>query len=119
MRNLPDEVRLLEDNWGGLTGEIPENAFAVPMGPSCVRSDISTKHDIKNRAHHPRWTQYWMSLWGATIEAISLAWRVPLQDVLEASDISSKPYKESVDADGRKWIKSACDVIRRPKKHHG
>lgn len=56
-----------------------------------------------------------MSLWGATIEAIALAWAVPLQDVLEASEIAEKGMEESVGADGRRLAKPKVDVIRRPR----
>ena len=40
-----------------------------------------------------------MSLWGGTIEAIAQAWAVPLQDVLEASEIAEKGMEEWVGAD--------------------
>jgi hypothetical protein len=90
-RDLPSEVLLHEEHWGGYQcQDLPENGIAVGFGRMRTLYDVQPKTDPKMRADHPRWTQYWMSLWGAVIEAIAQAWGVPLQEVLEVSEISSK-----------------------------
>ena len=116
-RDLPSEIILLEDHWGVLgfsPQALPENGIAVGSGRMKVLFDFSPKDDPKQRANHPVWKRYWMSLWGATIEAIALAWRVPLQEVIEASNILGVGREESMSGDGRKTFKAMPDTIRNP-----
>jgi hypothetical protein len=117
-RVFPDEVLLHEEHWGVADfqpQELPTNGIAVGQGRMRTHYDDLFEDDPKQRADHPRWKQYWMSLWGATIEAIAQAWAVPLQDVLEASEIAVKGMEEWVGDDGRHYAKPKVDVIRRPR----
>jgi hypothetical protein len=117
-RDLPDEILLHADHWGmadWVPQELPENGIAVGLGRMRVGYDHLFELDPKQRADHPRWKQYWMSLWGGTIEAIAQAWAVPLQDVLEASEIAEEGMEEWIGADGRQHAKPKVDVIRRPR----
>lgn len=115
---LPGEVVLIEDHWGvfgsGMAA-LPENGIAVGSGRMKPGFDFVHAEDPRLRANHPRWTQYWMSLWGATIEAIALAWGVPLQEVLECSEIHENGREEmGTDAEGRKSFRLKSDCIRNP-----
>jgi hypothetical protein len=56
-----------------------------------------------------------MSLWGATIEAIATAWGVPLQEVLEASEISSSRADDPESKELPKVWKMKIDTIRNPR----
>ena len=77
--------------------------------------DISPEDDPKRRADHPRWKQYWTSLWGATMEAIALAWGVPLQGVLEASEIARETPGDTSSKDVREFMGMKVDKIRNPR----
>jgi hypothetical protein len=89
--------------------------MAVGLGRGKIVYDTLFELDPKRRADHPRWTKYWMSLWGATIEAIARAWAVPLQSVLEASEIAENGTEKTVEPDGRESVTFKVDVIRRPR----
>jgi hypothetical protein len=78
--------------------------------------DFMPTDDPWGRADHPRWRQYWMSLWGATIEAIAAAWGVPLQAVLEASQIASSRSANTSLAKLVMDIK--VDIIRKPRSNN-
>jgi hypothetical protein len=114
-QDLPDEVELREDHWGDSGFErlpLPENSIAVGTGRMKTLS-FQAEVDPRERADHPHWRRYWMSLWGATIEAIARAWKVPLSEVLEASDISDHG-DNFVDESGRLCFKPSADTIRKP-----
>jgi hypothetical protein len=116
--DLLNEVFLEEDDWGvagARFGPLSANRIGVSSGRMKALWDTSVDKDPSGRAKHPRWDQYWMSLWGATIEALAQAWRVPLQEVLECSDF----YPNDIQIDQRggfvnpiiRW----ADVIRNPR----
>jgi hypothetical protein len=117
-RDLPDEILLQEDHWG-VSGwsprDLPENGIGVGFGRGKAVHDIVFDEDPNQRASHPRWKQYWLSLWGATIEAIAQSWGAPLQAVLEASEIAADGMEHGVDPSGRTWAKPKVDVIRKPR----
>ncbi len=115
-RELPEEISLHEDQWGGYyCQDLPENGIAVGSGAFKTLYDLMPAKDPRGRANHPRWTQYWMSLWGAVIEAIAKAWGVPLQEVLEASDIASdRSGGGSIEGLMNVW-KMKVDRIRNPR----
>ena len=117
-RDLPDEVLLYEEYWGTGGGqELPENAIGVGNARMKTLYDVIPAHDPMRRANHPRWTQYWMSLWGAVIEAIAKAWGVPLQAVLESSEISSSRSDGLDSAEfPKKWV-TKIDRIRNPRRY--
>jgi hypothetical protein len=114
-RDLSNEILLLEEQWGSyLVPNLPDNGFAVGMGRMKALFDDLFEYDPRKRANHPRWDQYWMSLWGATIEAIAQAWGVPLQQVLEASDIASKRKVDTSAKDFETFMGAKVDIIRNP-----
>ena len=110
--DLPDELELWDDHWGvsGTTFRpLAQNQLAVSTGfmrQLQISQDVS---DPQKRANHPTWERCWMSLWAATIEAISLAWRVPLQDVLECSQLKGGWRQEP------NRLIPTPDVIRNPR----
>jgi hypothetical protein len=114
--DLPNEILLLEEHWGGYEEpELPDNGLAVGAGRMKVGYDDSFKYDPRRRAHHPRWDQYWMSLWDATIEAIAQSWGVPLQGVLEVSDIASERKADTSAKDFKTFMGAKVDIIRNPR----
>jgi hypothetical protein len=117
-QDLPHEILLQEDHWGVAGFECPQlpaNAIAVGSARMRALHDNLIDSDPRRRADHPRWKQFWMSLWGATIEAIAQAWGVPLQDVLEASEIAENGMEKWIGEDGSQYMKSKVDVIRKPR----
>jgi hypothetical protein len=116
-RNWGNEVYLQEDMWG-LAGfcpsELRENGLAVITARMKALSFPATE-DPQKRADHPRWKQYWLSLWGAAIEAIARSWGVPLQEVLEVSEIASDGMDRIVDEQGRDCMRPKVDIIRNPR----
>jgi hypothetical protein len=112
-RDLPNEILLHEDRWG-VQGwrpvDLPTNGIAVGSGRSRTLCNNAFNRDPRQRADHPRWNQYWPSSWGATIEAIALAWNVPLQKVLESSEIAENGMVE-VETNS---FRSKVDIIRKP-----
>jgi len=115
-RDLPSEVLLYEEYWGSFSHqELPENGIAVATGRMKALYDIMPEEDPKRRADHPRWKQYWMSLWGATMEAIALAWGVSLQEVLGASEIGRETPGDTSSEDCRGSISMKVDKIRNPR----
>ncbi len=115
-RDLPNEVVLHEEQWGAFLSEnLAENAIAVGSGRMRTLYDVQPESDPQKRADHPRWSQYWMSLWGAVIEAIAKAWGVPLQEVLESSEISSKSSDGANGAEFPKVWTTKVDRIRNPR----
>lgn len=98
-QDFPDEIELYDASWGvagskPLTRDPSPHVVGVSSGRMRPIFDVPSECDVRERADHPRWDQYWMSLWGATIEAIAAAWGCRLQDVLEASEIHSKGHEE-------------------------
>jgi hypothetical protein len=75
--------------------------------------------DPMRRAKHPAWRRFWMSLWGATMEAVARAWSVSLDSMLACSDISTKRswYIAPVGAfaDGRAIQSCEVDILRKPR----
>ncbi|MGO9462674.1 MAG: ATP-binding protein [Isosphaeraceae bacterium] len=116
-KDLPNEVLLHEElsAVARVYPALPDNGIAVVTGRMKAIYVDTFKHDPKRRANHPRWEQYWMSLWGAAIEAIALAWGVPLQEVLEASEISPKREVNTSAADARQFLDLKVDIIRNPR----
>jgi hypothetical protein len=114
-RDLPNEIVLLEASWGSnRVPEIPSNGLAVGTGRWNALFNDSFMFDPKKRARHARWDHYWMSLWGATIEAIARGWGVPLQEVLEASDIYVEPKRQDWSRAFAAFWESKPDLIRNP-----
>lgn len=62
--------------------------IGVTMG-RMTNGKLLNTNDPEKRCQHPLWNQYWYSLWGAAIEAISIAWTCDLSVLLEkATDIN-------------------------------
>jgi len=115
-KDLPEEILLYEEHLGGLgLKELPQNGIAVISGRMRKLFDYTPEDDPRQRADHQRWKQYWMSPWGAAIEAIALAWGVPLQHVLEVSEISSSRFDDSGAEEPPKIIWDKIDRIRNPR----
>jgi hypothetical protein len=115
-RDLPDEIQLHADAWGVQDWKpepLPENGIAVGSGRMKVPI-VAHGPDPRRRADHPRWKQFWMSLWGATIEAISKSWGISLQQVLEASEVNSESH-DNVTRGGRTYMVDRVDIIRKPR----
>ncbi len=74
--------------------------------------------DPKQRASHAAWKRFWMSLWGATMEAVATAWGVSLDEMLAVSDICTKTKffnaPVGVDAEGKEIRSVEVDILRRP-----
>ena len=118
-QDLPDELELREEHWDGAGFEslpLPGNSIAVGTGRMKALY-FQVDADPRKCADHPQWRRYWMSLWGAAIEAIARAWRVPLSEVLESSEILSDPEEHFVDERGRPCFKARADIIRKPRGH--
>lgn len=120
-KDLPSEIKLVTATlWGDrdrcdAVESSPADVIRVCSGrmkPAVDRPAITD--DFRGRADHPRWRQYWMSLWGATIEAVAAAWRCRLQDVLEVSEIRSEQFEE-IEEDGRKLYRERPDILRKPR----
>jgi len=114
-QDLPDEIELYDASWGvsgcePLTRDPSPHAIGVSNGRMRPVFDVPSERDVRERADHPRWDQYWMSLWGATIEAIATAWGCRLQAVLEASEIHTKGHEEVEDGVHR----ILHDIVRKP-----
>ncbi|QDV13773.1 Chaperone protein HtpG [Rosistilla oblonga] len=107
---LPDQVDLLQDFWG--TGErqaeLKPNQISVVSGKMKSIHDWALDSDPFARADHKIWNRFWMSLWGAAIEAVSESWGCDLQDVLQ-NMISRK--NESLPNGG---IRMSYDTLIRP-----
>lgn len=77
---------------GEFTGDFDLNNPAhigVPFG-RMTNGKLLKMDDPLNRSNHPQWQSYWYSLWGAAIEAISIAWQCDLTQLLEnAQSVSS------------------------------
>jgi hypothetical protein len=115
--NLPDEISLHAKHWeqdGHKYPNLPTNAIAVSSRRAKALFDYSPVEDPLNRSPDPRWKQYWMSLWGATIEAIALSWGAQLQEVLVASEIASDGF-ERIEDDGHPAFRLRVDLLRKPK----
>jgi hypothetical protein len=116
--DLPNEITLEplladHDRFDAAEG-CPGNVVRVLQGRTKPTVDgPPIKDDFRRRADHPRWRQYWMSLWGATIEAIAAAWGRRLQEVLDASEIHSEPFEE-IEHDGRTALRPWPDILRKP-----
>lgn len=88
MKDLPTELEMYEHHlsFDGSTFGDHESEIAVLGGvfiPACnVPKD---RHDFLQRATHPVWKCYWLSLWGAVMEAIATSWNCSLQTMLEFS----------------------------------
>ncbi len=95
---------------------LSQGSIAVGTGRAKALT-FQVNGDPRNRADHPRWRQYWKSSWGAIIEAIALAWKIPLVEVLEASEIASKGTDEFLDESGRRCVKQNVDIIRKPRAY--
>ncbi len=118
-QDLPDELELRAEYWDGAGFEsppLPGNSIAVGTGRQKALY-FQVDADPRKRADHPHWRRYWMSLWGAAIEAIARAWGVPLSEVLESSEILSDPEEHFVDERGRPCFKVRADIIRKPRGH--
>lgn len=117
-RDLPNEIRLMQELWGvagGTLPTLPTNAIAVGQGRGNALYDPLFDHDPRRRADHPHWRRFWMSLWGATIEAIAQGWGVPLQAVLEASEISDESMHDAGTIGGKPCLILNSDIIRKPR----
>lgn len=114
---LADEIELIQDMWGeehGGSVVLTERQLGVSSGKFKSVFDFKAGKDPKKRADHPRWDQYWMSLWGAAIEAVARSWNVRLQDVLEASEFRAGLDKPQLDENGRQVFRITSDVLRAP-----
>lgn len=118
-QNLPDEIELYSANWG-VAGSPPpasrnaQGAIGVSSGRMKSLGDGVVDYDYKERSDHPRWRQYWMSLWGATIEAIATAWKCRLSEVLDSSTIHIEGWERRNEA-GREFHRQLIDKIVRPR----
>ena len=87
-RDLPPLIELFDDQWQmGMPSMkvLSNNQLAVSTGSMRTLQTSQKVPDPQNRASDPQWSKFWTSLWAATVEAISHAWEVPLQEVLECS----------------------------------
>ena len=87
---------------GGFEFDNPSH-LGVAMG-RMTNGKLLNTDDPLMRSSHPRWKQYWYSLWGAAIEGISKAWKCDLTALLDnASSVNTE--------DG---FSSAPAIFRRP-----
>ena len=110
------EICPMEFNCGTILGDVRLDAAASRRESArCLdrlyAANASPKdtQDPMNRTNHPAWNLCWMSLWAATIEAIAIAWGVPLDDVLNCS-----PIKGGWRNEPRRMILTP-DLIRNPR----
>ena len=85
--DLPDKLELIQEHWGVAGWNPPklkEDQLGVSSGRMKRLHDFRPDRDPRRRADHPVWNRFWMSPWGAAIEAVAQAWKVPLIDVLDA-----------------------------------
>ncbi|MEM8669450.1 MAG: ATP-binding protein [Planctomycetota bacterium] len=112
--DLPDRVELIQDAWG-VAGfhefELSASQLAVSIGKMRKRHDWQFEADPQERADHPVWSRFWMSPWGAAIEAVAKSWGVPLQSVLESSDFD---HDKHIDEDGNKRHLVTSDTLKKP-----
>ncbi len=112
--DLPSQIDLKQDHWGVAGWSYPE-LKAAELGVSSSRGkkihDFRMDSDPRGRSDHPVWNRFWMSLWGAAIEAIAQSWKVPLHDVLEAGIFRQD---EKFEKDGREGHRLTADTLIRP-----
>jgi len=113
------EVVYLKDYTFDISGFTPPNLgddeFGVFKGSWKPHTDFKIEHDPLCRAEGAIWSAFWMSLWGAVIEAVALAWNVKLQDVLEASDIQGALETHGSTDDLKSYrLVMRRDTIRKP-----
>jgi hypothetical protein len=129
MQNLQKEI-ILFPTWPGVEGwelqikkidsgkRLHENAFGVLTDRMRTWLFLGDEEDPKRRANHPAWKCYFMSIWGAVIEAIAIAWNVSIQEVLEISDIKTTKKKFTavigVDRNGNNLKDDDVDILRKP-----
>lgn len=104
--------------------ELHKNVFAVDTGiPGILQTD---RHDIwvdwpPEDSSEKTWSRDWsfhsQSLQGALMEAIAIAWSIPLHQVLKVSQRSTdkKSIKKEIGLCNGKPVVLSVDVIRRPK----
>ena len=64
--------------------------IGVTMG-RMTNGKLLKMDDPLARSSHPRWKQFWYSLWGAAIEAIAIAWQCDLTRLLQnATSVNSE-----------------------------
>ncbi len=66
---------------------------------------------------HHLWSSYCQTLAGAVVEAISNAWSVTLEEVLDVSDFSTnkRSFKREIGLCDGKPVIRPVDIIRKPK----
>ncbi len=124
LSDLPDEVVLVgeplfDSQWhASPVPPLLPGVFAVAMGHmKSLWFGVQDQTDVHSRANHAAWDRFWMSLTGATIEAIAKAWGEPLQDVLEASEFSTDDHSLSAAVaikNGEQVVVKDVDIIRKP-----
>jgi hypothetical protein len=85
--DLPDRLELVQEFWGVATWcptELKHDQLGVGSGRMKRLHDFNFVRDPRRRADHPVWDRFWMSPWGAAMEAVAHAWKVPLREVLDA-----------------------------------
>lgn len=74
--------------------------------------------DPLKRGQHPAWRCFWMSLWGAAMEAVALAWDVDLDKMLSVSRIATRERKFSavigLDSKGEQISRPDVDILCKP-----
>ena len=86
--DLPNQLELVADHWSFPNWNYPElkpGQLGVSSGRMRKVHEFRFDNDPLERSQHPTWNRFWMSPWGAAIEAVTQAWRAPLNEVLGAS----------------------------------
>jgi len=103
-----DDNRLLENVFIVLSARMRSGLFPAP------------RTDPLNRGQHPTWTRFWMSLWGAAMEAVALAWDVDLDDMLEVSEIAGRNKQFTavigLDENGQESSHPDVDILCKPQQ---
>jgi hypothetical protein len=114
--DFPDQIELHSELWLDANRQLrplSNGQIGVSMGAMGGGARGHEKPDPQNRSSHATWLTYWVSLWGAVIEAIALAWNVPLDEVLNASDVRGG-HQMGTGKD-RRTILVTPDIIRNPR----
>ncbi|WP_413431529.1 ATP-binding protein [Crateriforma spongiae] len=107
---LSNQVDLVQDLLGAGSGRIELNSNQIGVCAGKMKSihDWVLDSDPFARANHKIWNRYWMSLWGAAIEAVASSWGCELQVVLQ-----NMISRENEDLPNR-GVRISFDTLVRP-----
>jgi hypothetical protein len=117
MQDLPDIVYLVDYSRALKSrSTLEDDEFGVITGSMKPHTDFQLERDPQHRATGEVWAKFWMSLWGAAVEAIANSWNVSLQNVIDNSDIRGCHEIHGSSDDARSLrIVMRRDTIRRPR----